>query len=220
MAFMTEISPWNPVVLFSKPEEERAGTPLLVLFHGYLANEEDLMGLAGHLPEEFTIASVRAPQALGPGYSWFPLMHEPDYSVDRVVSAVQDVSDWLDGMREQHSSVSLLGFSMGMAVASTLLRHRPEEFAAVVGLSGFVVPAEGNGFFHDEELAALKVPFFWGRDQADPVIDAERIEYTHAWLNGHTKLTKVLYAGMGHGINMQELGHVREFLTHTVLGSR
>lgn len=206
------------MVLYSKPEAERAGTPLLVLFHGYLANEEDLMGLAGRLPEEFTIASVRAPVALGPGYTWFPLMHEPDYSVDRVVAAVQDVSDWLDSIRDQHSSVSLLGFSMGMAVASTLMRHRPEEFTAVVGLSGFVVPAEGNAFFHDEELAALPVPFFWGRDQADPVIDEPRIEYTHGWLNGYTKLTKVLYAGMGHSISMQELGHVKEFLTHTVLG--
>lgn len=217
---MTENTPWNPVVLYSKPEEERAGTPLLVLFHGYLANEEDLMGLAGYLPGEFTVASVRAPVALGPGYTWFPLMNEPDYSVDRVVSAVQDVSDWLDGIKDQHSSTTLLGFSMGMAVASTLLRHRPEEFAAVVGLSGFVVPAEGNAFFHDEELAELKVPFFWGRDQADPVIDEARVEYTHGWLNGYTKLTKVLYAGMGHSISMQELGHVKEFLTHTVLGRR
>ncbi|WP_312181072.1 alpha/beta hydrolase-fold protein [Arthrobacter sp.] len=217
---MTENTPWNPVVLFSKPEEERAGTPLLVLFHGYLANEEDLMGLAGYLPDEFTVASVRAPVALGPGYTWFPLMNEPDYSVDRVVSAVQDVSDWLDSIKDQHSSVTLLGFSMGMAVASTLLRHRPAEFAAVVGLSGFVVPAEGNAFFHDEELAELKVPFFWGRDQADPVIDEARVEYTHGWLNGYTKLTKVLYAGMGHSISMQELGHVKEFLTHTVLGRR
>ncbi len=207
-------------MLFSKPEEERAGTPLLVLFHGYLANEEDLMGLAGYLPDEFTVASVRAPVALGPGYTWFPLMNEPDYSVDRVVSAVQDVSDWLDSIKDQHSSVTLLGFSMGMAVASTLLRHRPAEFAAVVGLSGFVVPAEGNAFFHDEELAELKVPFFWGRDQADPVIDEARVEYTHGWLNGYTKLTKVLYAGMGHSISMQELGHVKEFLTHTVLGRR
>jgi len=220
MKAMTENAPWNPVVLFSKPEEERVGTPLLVLFHGYLANEEDLMGLAEYLPQGFTIASVLERLALGPGFSWFPLMHEPDYSVDRVVNAVQDVSDWLDGIKGAHSSVTLLGFSMGMAVASTLMRHRPEEFAAVVGLSGFVVPAEGNGFFHDEELAELKVPFFWGRDQADPVIDAPRIEYTHGWLNGHTKLTKVLYAGMGHSINMQELGHVKEFLTHTVLGPR
>jgi phospholipase/carboxylesterase len=31
------------------------------------------------------------------------------------------------------------------------------------------------------------------------------------------KLTKVLYAGMWHGINQQEIGHVSEFLTHEVL---
>ncbi|MCC3273050.1 alpha/beta hydrolase-fold protein [Arthrobacter zhangbolii] len=207
----------NPVVLWSKPEAERAGTPLLVLFHGYLANEEDLMGLADYLPEDFTIASVRAPQAMGPGYTWFPLMSDADYSVESVVDSVTDVSAWLDGVSGAHSSVSLLGFSMGMAVATTLLRHRPQDFAAVVGLSGFVVPAEENPFFHDGELAQHKVPFFWGRDQADPVIDPQRIEYTHAWLNGHTALTKILYSNMGHGINMQELGHVKEFLAHTVL---
>ena len=217
MNIMPKTASWNPTVLWSKPEAERAGTPLLVLFHGYLANEEDLMGLADYLPSEFTIASVRAPQALGPGYTWFPLMNEPDFSVQRVVDAVDDVAGWLDSVKDVHSSVSLLGFSMGMAVASTLLRHRPADFAAVVGLSGFVVPAEGNPFFHDDELTAGGVPFFWGRDQNDPVIDAPRIEFTHAWLNEHTALTKILYSNMGHGINMQELGHVREFLTHLVL---
>ncbi|KAD3515320.1 alpha/beta fold hydrolase [Arthrobacter yangruifuii] len=208
---------WNPVVLWSKPEAERAGTPLLVLFHGYLANEEDLMGLTDYLPDDFTIASVRAPQASGPGYTWFPLMSDADYSVDAVVESVADVAAWLDTVKDSHTSVSLLGFSMGMAVATTLLRHRPRDFAAVVGLSGFVVPSQDNAFFHDEELEQDKVQFFWGRDQADPVIDAPRIEYTHAWLNAHTALTKILYSNMGHGINMQELGHVKEFLAHTVL---
>ena len=124
MNIMPKTAPWNPTVLWSKPEAERAGTPLLVLFHGYLANEEDLMGLADYLPSEFTIASVRAPQALGPGYTWFPLMNDADFSVERVVDAVDDVAGWLDSVKDVHSSVSLLGFSMGMAVASTLLRHR------------------------------------------------------------------------------------------------
>ena len=116
--------------------------------------------------------------------------------------------------------IDLLGFSMGMAVASTLMRHRPEEFAAVVGLSGFVVPAEGNGFFHDEELAELKVPFFWGRDQEDPIIPQEHVDYTHRWANSTVKLTKVLYAGAGHGVVPQEVGHINEFLTQVVLKGR
>lgn len=215
---MTETT-YKPVVAWSKPESERAGTPLLVLFHGYLSNEQDLMGLVPGLPEEFTVAAVRAPVALGPGFTWFPLMHEPDFSLDKVTGAVADVCAWLDSVKEQHSSVSLLGFSMGMAVATSVLRHRPQEIAAVVGLSGFAIPAAGDPFFKDEAVKAIRPPLFWGRDQADQVITEDKVEFTHAWANAHVDLTKVLYAGIGHGVNAQELAHVKEFLTYKVLNA-
>ncbi|GAB3538500.1 hypothetical protein GCM10027403_25070 [Arthrobacter tecti] len=208
----------EPVVVWSRPEQERQGTPLLVLLHGHLANEDDLMGILEFLPDEFTVASVRAPVAMAPGFTWFPLQHDAAYSVDKVTAAVQDVVDWVDSNRSGHSSVSLLGFSMGMAVATSMLRARPADYAAVVGLSGFAVPDEGREFFRDDELLANPVPFFWGRDQEDPVISPDRIEFTHGWLNRHTRLTKVLYAGMFHSINVQELGHVREFLQLSVPG--
>ncbi|MHA7209907.1 alpha/beta hydrolase [Arthrobacter sp. MDT1-65] len=211
---------WAPVVLWSRPEAERRGTPLLVLFHGYMADEKDLMGLADHLPAEFTVASVRAPRPARPGFSWFPLAREDDYSVERVVEGVTAVSAWLDSVRGDHSSVSILGFSQGMGVATSLLRHRPADFACVVGLSGFAVPSGDHPFFRDEEAAASPTPFFWGRDQEDAVITPEMIEFTHAWLVGHTSLTKILYSNMLHSINLQELAHVREFLSMTVLGRR
>ncbi len=211
---------WNPVVLWSKPESERSGTPLLVLFHGYMANEEDLMGLTDHLPADFTVASVRAPLPVGQGYSWFPLSRDADYSVDRVVDGVGAVAEWLDAVRPAHSSVSILGFSQGMALATSLLRHRPTDFACVVGLSGFAVPSEGHTFFRDDEVAASPAPFFWGRDQEDQVITPEMIESTHAWLTQHTRLTKILYSNMFHSISLQELTHISEFLTMTVLGRR
>jgi len=208
-----------PVVEWSQPEQERAGKPLLVLLHGYGANEQDLLSLAQMLPQDFAVASVRAPIAMGPGFTWFPLTASIDYSLDAVKDAASYVLDWLDGIRADHASVTLLGFSMGMAMATTMLRQRPADFAAVVGLSGFVVDAGADPSFRDGDLDGT-LPLFWGRDQQDPVITEDKIEYTMGWVRKHVKLTKVLYTGMWHGINQQEIGHVSEFLTHEVLNSR
>ena len=208
-----------PVVLWSQPEDQRAGKPLLVLLHGYGANEQDLLSLADMLPADFAVASVRAPMAMGPGFTWVPLTASIDYSLDAVKKASGYVLDWIDTIKDGHSSVTLLGFSMGMAMATTLLRQRPADFAAVVGLSGFAVDAGGDPTFRDAELDGT-VPMFWGRDQQDPVITADKVDFTIGWVRKHVKLTKVLYTGMWHGINQQEIGHVSEFLTHVVLDSK
>lgn len=215
-----------PAALWSRPAGERAGTPLLVMLHGYGADEADLFGLAELLPPDFTVASVRGPERAGAGHSWFPLRSDISYSLDSVKAATADLAGWIDAVGEQHSSVTLFGFSQGMCIATSLARHRPHDYAAVVGLSGFAVQPDpdgesdgADGFFRDEELAAVKLPVFWGRDQADPVIPAAAIEYTNGWLRGHSQLTKVLYTGIWHGINAQEMGHVGEFLTTTVLAT-
>ena len=214
---MTEAAAFPaPVVLWSRPEEARAGKPLLVLLHGYGANEQDLLSLADMLPDEFVVASLRAPLVSGPGYTWYPLTASIDYSLDAVKQAAAYVQDWIDSVKANHPSVTLLGFSMGMAMATTLLRQRPDGYAAVVGLSGFAVDADGDPSFRDAELDGT-VPLFWGRDQQDPVITPDKIDFTMGWVRKHVKLTKVLYTGMWHGINQQEIGHVGEFLTHEVL---
>ena len=205
-----------PVVLWSHEEGERAGKPLLVLLHGYGSNEADLFSLAGLLPEEFVVASLRAPIPMGPGFTWFPLTASIDYSLDAVKLAADYALAWLDTVKQDHPSVTLLGFSMGMAMATSMLRRRPADFAAVVGLSGFAVDAGADATFRDAELDGT-VPLFWGRDQQDPVITPDKIEFTMGWVRKHTDPTKVLYTGMWHGINQQEIGHVGEFLTHKVL---
>lgn len=210
----------TPTVLWSRPENERAGTPLLVIFHGYGADEADLFSLADQLPAEFTVASVRAPLQAGPGYSWFPLRNDLSYSVTAVTESAAAVELWIDTLRENHASVSLLGFSQGMCLATTLLRHRPADYAAVVGLSGFVVEAVGDPYFDDAAVAAVKPEIFWGRDQADPVIPQAAVEATNTWMHGHVKLTKVLYTGIWHGINAQEISHVGEFLQYKVLNTQ
>lgn len=213
----------NYEVVWTRDEDDRAGTPLVILLHGHGSHERDLLGLVPGLPQEFTYASLRAPVSMGFGaYTWFELdVERMAYSSAKARDAVEDLWSWISSVKDQHSSVTLLGFSMGMAMATSLLRTRPDEFAAVVGLSGFAVDpgdsAEVRDYFDDDALAARNVPFFWGRDQEDPIITPERTEYTHQWATGTVNLTKVLYPGAGHGVVPQEISHVNEFLTYTVL---
>lgn len=196
-------------ILWSAPERERAGRPLLLLMHGYGSHEGDLFGMSPALPLEPVIASVRAPIAESGGWAWFSRADSPagNPPAQRVDDAAAAVIAWLDTL--QYTSVSLLGFSQGAAMALQLLRHAPQRFAATVSLSGFVAGGEHPG---DAELARIKPPVFWGRGTVDQVIPDAAIERTAAWLPEHADATVRIYEGLGHSISTPEMGEFVTFL--------
>lgn len=202
-------------VIWSKPEPERAGTPLLVMLHGYGTDETRMAELFPSLPPQFTCAALRGPKVIGDDYGWFLLDYFLTHDFADVITATNSVFSWIDGVKARHSSVTLLGYSQGMAMASTLLRLRPEGFRAVVGLSGFVLD---NELLAMSESFSTRPPFFWGRDKNDPVINDDATAHTKEWLDLNTQLTARSYPGMGHSISRAELVDVGAFLRHYVLG--
>jgi phospholipase/carboxylesterase len=196
-------------VLWSAPERERADRPLLVLLHGYASHEGDLFGLSPRLPLEPVIASVRAPLQANGGYAWFPLdaslLNNPD--IEQVDAAVNAILGWLDTV--ESSSVSLLGFSQGGAMALQLLRLAPRRFEKAVVLSGFLAGGERE---EDAQLETLRPRVFWGRGTLDTVISPEAIARTEAWLPAHSDLTRRTYEDLAHAVSPAELGDVNAFL--------
>lgn len=201
-------------VLWSRPEHQRPGTPLLVMMHGYGTDETRMAGLFDALPPEFTCAALRGPKIIGDHHGWFLLDYFLTHDFADVIASTTAVLAWIDSVKARHSSVSLLGYSQGMAMASTLLRLRPEQFRATVGLSGFVLD---NDLLAMSESFPEPPPFFWGRDKADPVINDAATEHTRGWLERHTRLTARTYPGMGHAISAAELLDVSAFLRYYVL---
>lgn len=191
-------------VLWSAPERERAGRPLLLLLHGIGSHEGDLFGLSPRLPLSPVIASLRAPLPHGPGFAWFPQGERTGAAASESAVALLK---WMDA--QEFSSIGLLGFSQGGAMALELLRHRPRSFAYAAQLSGFVLPTEHAG---DDELAKSKPPVFWGRGTADEVIPASLIEYTQEWLPLHSTMTERIYEGVAHSVSEQELSDLGAFL--------
>lgn len=200
----------NPdAVLWSAPEAQRAGRPVLVLLHGHGSHEGDLFGLSPALPLTPVIASVRAPIPEGAGFTWFSRSDSPvgDPPADRADAAAAALVDWVDTLGDV--PVGLLGFSQGAAVTLQAMRHRPERFDYGVALSGFLVAGGHPG---DAALAARRPPVFWAHGDADEVVPEASVERTTDWLPGHTDLEAHRYPGLGHNISTPELDDIVQFL--------
>jgi phospholipase/carboxylesterase len=202
----------DTATLWSADAAERAGRPMLVLLHGYGADERDLFGLVPYLPADFVVAALRAPLAPpfpAPGFSWYPIDQLNGRDPSHVTDAASQVLAWLDTAAPHATTVGLLGFSQGAAVALQAMRLRPERFSFAVNLSGYATPGELPG---DTELAARRPPVFWGRGTSDDVIPAFLVEHTVTWLPEHADLSGRVYAGLTHSVSEQELDDVHAFL--------
>lgn len=217
-----------------------AERPLLLLMHGFGSFEGDLIGLAPQLPTGVVCASPRAPlvapHPIVNGYTWWPMRMGPDGMPAREPGpdefigspphvAALAVLDWVEALdaRVERSTgsrlgdIALMGFSQGGAMVTSLLRLRPDRFACGVVCSGFVAPGAHTG---DAELARVRPPLFWGRDDADPIIGAARVAALGDWAPAHTELETRLYDGILHGIGQAELADISAFLTRHLPGAR
>lgn len=188
------------------------GRPLLVLLHGYGADERDLYGLAAYLPDAFAVAAVRAPLTPpwpAPGYSWYAIEGLGGRDPEGVTRAARRLIEWVAAHAADAVSIGLLGFSQGAAVALQAMRLQPERFAFAVNLSGYAAPGELPG---DAVLAERRPPVFWGRGSRDDVIPGPLIAHTTGWLPAHADLSGRVYPGLTHSVSEAELADVRAFL--------
>jgi phospholipase/carboxylesterase len=206
---MTAVTIDPDSVLWSAPERERAGRPLLVLMHGYGSHEGDLFGLSPQLPLGPVVASVRAPTPEGGGFAWFPFGGQADAATRLAAAgdAAAAMLKWLDTL--EYTSVGLLGFSQGGAMALQLLRLAPERFSYAVNLSGFALEGDHPG---DESLRSVRPPVFWGRGTADTMISDALISITDRWLPEHSTLSERIYEDLTHSISQPELADVSAFI--------
>ncbi|WP_404431107.1 esterase [Microbacterium lacus] len=207
-----ETPPLDPVyVQWSAAPADRAGRPLLVLLHGYGADEHDLFGLVPYLPREFVVAAVRAPLTPpfpAPGFSWYPIEGLDGRDPRHVTEAASRLNEWVSASSDLEP-VGLLGFSQGAAVALQAMRLQPDSYAFAVNLSGYVTPGP---LAQDDVLAELRPPVFWGRGTHDDVIPDFLVGHSTDWLPAHVELSGRVYPGLTHSVSEAELGDVATFL--------
>jgi thioredoxin 1 len=198
---------------------------LLLLLHGYGADERDLGALLSYLDPEGRFVTVlpRAPFAAGPGFSWYDIeAAEGGDGRDAFTVAVDLVDDLLDSECAarglERSQAVVAGFSQGggLALALALRRSERAKPAGVLAMSAF---ARFELFDVDWD-AARAVPVLLQHGTEDPMIPVARAREVAKTLAEHG--VPLVYAEfpMEHQVALESVEQGRDWLEAVRAGEK
>lgn len=181
--------------LVREPKIKLEKNPLLLLLHGYGSNEEDLFPFARELPEEYYVASVRAPYDLQFGsYAWYAINFDADenkFSDHEQAKKSRDlIANFINELTYNYAidpeNVTLIGFSQGTILSYAVALSYPEKIKRVVALSGYLNLEIVKDNYKNNNFSNLKmfishgtvdqvIPVDWAR-KASPILTDLGIE--------------------------------------------
>ena len=204
------------------------GTPqaarVLLLVHGYGADERDLGGLLPYLDPEGRFLSVlpRGPIAAPPGFSWY------DFGAGAsgdgaLLESLQAVDDLLDEVCAEHgkprAEAIVGGFSQGAALAVALAYRasdRPHP-AAVLAMSAYLPEVEGLEYDWD---AAPAIPALVQHGTDDALIPVERGRALAQTLESHGVPVTFEDYPMEHQVALESVQDAHRWLLSVSAGER
>jgi thioredoxin len=200
---------------------------VLLLVHGYGADERDLGGLLPYLDPEGRFLTVlpRGPVAAPPGFAWYDIGgitggHREDVTF---LDSLDQLDRLLDTVCEEHdrarSEAIVAGFSQGggLAVALGLRRSERPHPAAVMALSSYLPDVEGVEYDWD---AAPQIPVLVQHGTDDPLIPVERGRALATTLMEHDVPVVYEEYPMGHAVALESIQAAKRWLDAVVAGER
>jgi phospholipase/carboxylesterase len=190
-------------------------TQLVVLVHGYGADGNDLIALAGHWQSLLPTTAFVAPNApdrvpgAPSGFQWFGLTRMDPHELSRGVAAAGPVLDAfldqeLDRQGLTHDRLALVGFSQGTMLSLHVGLNRPAKPAAIIGFSGLLAAPPPSG---------TVPPILLAHGNADQVIPVQAMFAAAVELGAAGAAVQWHMAdGVGHGIDPTGLEMAGRFL--------
>jgi len=195
-------------------QEPNSRYPTILALHGRGSNEQDLIELAPHLPEDLLWISPRAPLVLGAdSHEWYrvKVIGRPDPV--QVMAALETIDHFIDEILSTYpvdpQKLFLLGFSQGSILSMCYMLSHPSRIAGVIAQSGYIP----NGVDLEIEEADVKdKPFILTHGEQDPLLP---IDWARASRDQLQKLgVNLTYYEfqMGHNVTMESLSVISTWL--------
>ncbi len=203
----------------SRPSTIKHNAPLLILFHGYGSDENDLFSFASELPEELFIISARAPYPMQPyGNAWYAINFDAEMNKwndnDQAIASRDLIAKFIDEVCDAYpvdkNNVTILGFSQGTILCYAVALTYPEKVKNVIALSGYVSEDILPKNLDEHDYSHLN--FYCSHGSADQVIPVD-------WARKAPKLLEKLHIKhkysefpVGHGVAPQNFYELRTWL--------
>ena len=192
---------------------------VIIMFHGYGSNKDDLFSFAKFMNPNFLIISIQAPIQMDyNSYCWWSLNYNNDMQLQMDVKEAENSLNELNRFISEDLStkynfglnqVYLLGFSQGCMISYALSINFPENYKKAVGLSG-KIPYEIINF--DEKFDYSNHNFFCSHGVNDQVIPIEVGRESNRWFSEKNINHKYLEFESAHGINSENFEQMNLWL--------
>jgi thioredoxin len=196
---------------------------VLLLAHGYGADETDLGGLLTYLDPDGMFATVmpRGPHAApgAPGFSWYDMSAPP--SADTFAEVLDALDETLDGACEQfgfpRSEAIVGGFSQGagLALALALRSSSAAHPAGALAMSPFLPGLEG---LEIDDASVASIPVLIQHGTHDPMIPIKQSRTLARALRGVGVPTVFREYPMEHQVALESLQDAHAWMGRVVAG--
>jgi phospholipase/carboxylesterase len=203
---------------------DQEGATVAVMLHGRGSDEQDMLGLARGLPDEWVVVALRAPfdaaaWGYGTGYAWYRFMGEDRVEPESFETSHAALGEVLDGLETvvgfTPGRVVLGGFSQGGTMALSHALRRPGRVPMAVNFSGFLA---SHPSVRATPESVKDTRFFWGHGTRDPNIPYDfAVRGREALQDAGADLT-VWSGAIGHWIDPVELKAMVEWAEGKAVG--
>ncbi len=200
---------------------------LLLLVHGYGADERDLGGLLPYLDPEgkFAVVLPRGPDAAAgtPGFAWYSWSPQGEFDPAAFTTSLDALDDLLDEACEEQgldrSQALVAGFSQGAGMMLALATRRSDR-PRPVGVLAMSPALPGLDVYEADWEAAKEIPVLVEHGDQDPLVPVARARQLARVLQANG--VPVVYAEypMGHQVALESIERARGWIDEVYAGAK
>ncbi|MFH4968810.1 alpha/beta fold hydrolase [Gaetbulibacter sp. M240] len=207
----------------TRPSSLEKNAPLLIMFHGYGSDENDLFSFANELPESLFIISVRAPYPMQPfGNAWYAINFDAErgkWSNNEQARESRDlinvfIDEVIDAYPVDKNNITLLGFSQGTILSYAVALTYPEKIKNIIALSGYINQEIIPKSLNSEDYSHLD--FYCSHGSSDQVILVEWARQTPMFLESLNIKNVYKEYPVGHGVAPQNFYDFKAWLVQRI----